>query len=51
MPNLDGKLLDALWTYNIAYKVTTKFTPLQIVYGQEVNLPIELEFPSSHIAI
>ena len=33
MNNWDTKLLDALWAYRIAYKVTTKFTPFQLVYG------------------
>ena len=46
-----SKLIDALWAYQIAYKVTTKYTPFQLVYGQEAILPIELELPLSRIAI
>lgn len=47
----DSKLLDVLWAYHIAYKVTTKFTPFQLVHGQEANLPIELKMLSLQIAI
>lgn len=47
----DDKLLGALWAYRVAYKVTTKFTPFQLVYGQEAILPIEYEIPSLRIAI
>ena len=42
MTDWDTKLIDALWAYRTAYKVTTKFTPFQLVYGQEALLPIEL---------
>ena len=31
--------------------MTTKFTPFQLVYGQEAILPVELELPSLRIAI
>jgi hypothetical protein len=51
MVDWDVKLLDALWAYRTAYKVTTKFTPFQLVYGQEAILPIELELPSLRIAL
>lgn len=51
MTDWDSKLIDALWVYRTAYKVTTKFTPFQLVYGQEAILPIELELPSLRIAI
>jgi transposase InsO family protein len=47
----DDKLWSALWVYRIAYKVTTQFTPFQLVYGQEAILPIELELSSLRIAI
>jgi transposase InsO family protein len=49
--NWDQRVFDALWAYRIAYKVTTKHTPFQLVYGQEAILPIELEIPSLRIAI
>src|SRR6202022_2584669 len=51
MSDWDSKLLNALWAYRTASKVTTKFTPFQLVYGQEAILPIELELPSLRIAI
>jgi transposase InsO family protein len=44
--NWDDKLWSALWAYCTAYKVTTQFTPFQLVYGQEAILPIEFEIPS-----
>jgi transposase InsO family protein len=47
----DQRVFDALWAYRTAYKVTTKHTPFQLVYGQEAILPIELEIPSLRIAI
>jgi len=46
-----ARVFDALWTYRTAYKVTTKHTPFQLVYGQEAILPIELEVQSLRIAI
>ena len=47
----DDKLWAALWAYRTPYKVTTQFTPFQLVYGQEAILPIEFEIPSLWIAI
>ena len=47
----DEKLWGALWAYRTTYKVTTKYTPFQLVYGQEAILPIEFEIPSLRIAI
>jgi transposase InsO family protein len=47
----EDKLWAALWAYRTAYKVTTQFTPFQLVYGQEAILPIEFEIPSLRIAI
>ena len=51
MIDWDNKLIDALWEYHTAYKVTTKFTPFQLVYGQETIVPVELESSSLRIAI
>ena len=34
MSDWDSKLLNALWAYCTAYKVTTKFTPFQLVYSR-----------------
>ena len=47
----DSRIYDALWAYRTAFKVTTKCTPFQLVYGQEAILPIELEVPSLRIAL
>lgn len=47
----DEKLWGALWAYRTTYKVTTKYTPFQLVYGQEAILPIEFEIPTLRIAI
>ena len=47
----DERLLEALWAYRTTYKVTTKHTPLQLVYGHEAILLVELEVPSLRIAI
>jgi transposase InsO family protein len=47
----DAQIHDALWAYRCAYKVTTKSTPFQLVYGQEAILPIEMKLPTLRIAI
>ena len=47
----DARLYDALWAYRCAFKVTTKFTPFQLVYRLEAILPIELEVQSLRIAL
>lgn len=51
MTNWDTKLLDALWACCTAYKVPTKFTHFQLVYGKKTILVVELKLPSLHIAI
>ena len=51
MSDWDSKLLNVLWAYRTTYKVTTKFTPFQLVYGQEAILSIELELPYLRIAL
>jgi hypothetical protein len=35
-------LLKALWTHRISKHSATKVTPFELVYGQEVVLPIEV---------
>lgn len=42
----DECLFDALWAYQTAHKVTTKSTPFQLLYDQDVILYIELEICS-----
>lgn len=44
-------MLNAIWAYCCAYKVTTKSTPFQLVYDLEAIIPIEMELPSFRIAI
>ena len=51
MNDRDSKLLNAWWVYRTAYKVTIRFTPFQLVYGQEAILPIDLELLSLQIAL
>lgn len=48
---MDSKLSDALWAYHIAYKTSFKFTPFQLLYGQDATLLVELELPSLRITI
>ena len=43
MIDWDSKLLEALWAYCIAYKVTIWFTPLQLIYPREAALLVGLE--------
>lgn len=40
-----------LWAYRTTYKVTTGQTPFQLMYGQEVVVPVEFMVPSLRIAI
>jgi len=49
--NWDARVLDALWANRTTYKVTTKYIPFQLVYGQEAIIPIELEVQSLRIVI
>lgn len=50
MIDWDSKLVDALWTYHIAHRITTKFTPFLLVYDQGAFLLVELNLPSLRIA-
>jgi hypothetical protein len=47
----DARFFYVLWAFRCAYKVTTKYTPFQLVYGQEAILPIKIELPSLRIAL
>jgi hypothetical protein len=38
-----SKLSEALWTYQMAYKMPLGMTPYQLVYGKTCHLPVELE--------
>ena len=43
--NWNLMLFLALWAYRTLVKSATGFTPFQLVYGLEANLPIECEIP------
>jgi hypothetical protein len=42
--------LEALWAYRISKHSATKVTPFELVYGQEVILPIEVNLDALRIA-
>lgn len=42
---------EALWAYRTSYKLTTGYTPFQLVFGFEAVVPIELEIPSLRLAV
>jgi hypothetical protein len=43
-------LLEVLWERRISKLSTTKVTPFELVYGQEVVLPIEVNLDALRIA-
>jgi hypothetical protein len=43
-------LLEELWAHHISMHSTTKVTPLELVYGQEVILPVEVNMDALRIA-
>ena len=45
------QLFSALWAYRTSSKITTSFTPFQIIYGLEAVLPIECEIPSLKLVV
>jgi hypothetical protein len=45
--NWDEHLLTMLFSYEIAYKVTTRYTPYQLVYGLHPLMPIEYIVPTA----
>jgi hypothetical protein len=45
------QLFSALWAYRTSMKTSTGFTPLQLVYGIKVILPIECEIPSLKLKV
>ncbi|XP_059076953.1 uncharacterized protein LOC131876154 [Cryptomeria japonica] len=44
-------LPSVLWAYKMTYKVTTGQTPFQLMFGQEVVVPVEFMVPSLRITI
>ena len=49
--NWHNMLFSALWAYRTLVKISTSFTPFQLVYGLETVLPIECEIPSLQIVV
>jgi hypothetical protein len=43
-------LSEALWAHRISMHSTTKVTPFEVVYGQEVILPVEVNLDALQIA-
>lgn len=44
-------LFNALWAYQTISKMTTGFTPFQLVYGMEATLPIECKIQSLKLVV
>ena len=44
--NWDEKLDLALWSFRMSYKVATRMTPFELVYGIEAVVPMEYVIPS-----
>ena len=44
-------IFSALWDYRTSVKISTGFTPFQLVYGLEIVLPIQCQIPSLQLAI
>ena len=38
-----GRLVEAVWDYNITHKTSISLTPYELVFGKRIMLPIELE--------
>ena len=38
-----------LWAYRVTWKITTSFSPYEVVYGKKPMLPIELEIKTRRI--
>ncbi|CAL5332221.1 unnamed protein product [Camellia sinensis] len=45
------QLIVALWAYRTSKRKPTQATPYSLVYGSEAVLPIELEMPSTRMAL
>jgi hypothetical protein len=42
-------LSEALWTYRVSTHGAIKVTPFELVYGQEVVLPVEISMQTSRV--
>lgn len=47
----EERLPAALWAYRTTYKVTTRHTSFQLMYGQEAVVPAEYTIPSLQVAV
>jgi hypothetical protein len=45
----DVMLVVALWTYRMAYKATTQYTPFKLVYDTQPIMPIEFVVPIKRV--
>ena len=45
----DEGLKRCLWAYRIVYKVSTHYTPFDLVYGKEAVLPIQVQLDAFKI--
>jgi hypothetical protein len=43
-------LSEALWAHHISKHSATKVTPLELVYGQEAVLPVEVNLDALRVA-
>jgi hypothetical protein len=42
-------LVIALWAYQMAYKMTTQYTPFELVYGTQPIMPIDFAVPTKRV--
>lgn len=49
--NWEERLPVILWAYHTTYKVTTGHTPFQLMYGQEIVMPMEYMVPNLRIVV
>ncbi len=45
----DVMLITTLWAYQTTYKVTTQYTPFELVYSAKPIMPIELVIPNKWV--
>jgi hypothetical protein len=43
-------LLEALWAHRVSKHDATKVTPYELVYGQDVVLPVEVNLQACRVA-
>jgi hypothetical protein len=45
----DVMLVIALWAYQTTYKVTTQYTPFELVYGMQPIMPTKFAIPTKRV--